>query len=187
MKTIDKQDKPQSRAFIMKPMEHYSGFLMPAKYFTNTFGAAVTNGWIITGNQFKPWYLDASLELSEGQKLQNEAFLFHHREKMTVEISHPIEMESLMSERNAKDIEMICSAYNACQLAFHNIAIRVLKNTKSSNELLDADGTEEKKRLDHNIQKHIRLRNMVPMPSKGSIEEVVKYFKRLPIENDSCK
>lgn len=185
MKTIDKQDKPQSRAFIMKPMEHYSGFSMPAKNFANTFGAAVTNGWIITGKQIKPWYLDASLELSEGQKLQNEAFLFHNRVKMTVEISHPILMEPHMSERNAKDVEIICSAYNACQLAFHNIAISVLKNTKSSNESLD--GSEEKKQLDYNIQKHIRLRNMVPLPSKGSIEEVVKYFKRLPIENDSCK
>lgn len=124
--------------FFMRNMDHYSGFVMPSKIFTDKEirGKRVPNGWVV--NDLQPWYLNE--HLSVNRKLRSEAFLFGTRKLLRQAASLPPSNE-IISSRNQKSLKTIYSLLSVCQLAFTNISIDVLKEVLSHAKT-DADKDE---------------------------------------------
>lgn len=160
------------RDFFVKSLDHYCGFVMPISWFEQNGiqGANVANGWIVTSKKFRPWYLD---EVFGSEKLRPETFLFQKVTKIAMNAGHQRE---LITSRDETDMKVICSALNACQLAFHNISLKIL------NEKRFYATEEERNDLDYIISEHKSRRDKMTKPSKEEMCLISRFLPRLMLD-----
>lgn len=165
----------------MKPMDHYSGYVSPAKWFHDqkVRGQEVPNGWIVSGRE--PWYLNESIP--ENRKLSSEAFLF---ESVSLNNSQVAQRKSsgsssdFVTQKHQKDLSVVYSLMNMCQLAYHNISIKILKEL-----LLNTTDEFEQTDLEAVLSRHTELQDDLSRPSKMELRELVSYLPHLPISSDT--
>lgn len=155
-------------------MDHYSGFVFPSKWFVDNDirGSVVPNGWIVSN--IKPWYLTE--RLPQNRKLSSEAFLFESR--ILVEVpSHPKSCE-VISQKDQRNLKVIYSLLNVCQLAYSNVSINVLK------ELLVHTKDEVKRsELNAALSGHVQHRDEMNNLD-SDLKELVSYLPQRKMVGD---
>lgn len=113
----------------LETMEHYSGYVAPSKWFVDNdiLGKVVPNDWIV--GKMKPWYLTEWLP--KNRKLSSEASQFKTRKLLnnTLEVLGSSRLNSceIITQRDQRNLKIICSMMNVCQLAYSNVSINTLK------------------------------------------------------------
>lgn len=158
----------------MRNMEHYSGFVMPSKWFKSNMilGKVIQNGWIVTG--FKPWYLCDNL--SDNRKIRSEAFLFESTTHLPNVQPESIRSSNLISAKNLTNLRKIFPLFNVCQLSFHNTAISIIK------ELVpNVADKKERKFLKNALSRHMELKDNMVTPVTSELSSLITGIRSLPL------
>lgn len=154
---------------------HYSGEIVAASKLKNILGIEYENGWIVSGDLFKPWYLEHTMPTAT-DPLPSEMTTFVN------DYVTPMTIAPTISMKLQEQLSMACSLHNMSQLCLININITILKN-----ELSTIYDIHDRENIVKVIDTYEMIRSKISRPSHEIMIELSKNLQALPLESDLGK